>query len=117
MKLLLLTMFTFSFLNADYLMLYKGTNYCIKSYTILDSTPTIKVVLSSDNSTANISLNPINNIFNGYVYDNVLRSCNFDVTSQALGITYNQYNFLYALLGVIFGSIFLFFFIHMIVRR
>jgi hypothetical protein len=90
----------FTSLNADYL--YGKTDRCISDYWF--SGGSFYYVYSYNNTQhTTTSNNYIKYIHDGYKYDLDNNICKKD---QNLGLTPSQYNFLYGLVGLIFGFLF-----------
>ena len=93
-------------LKAEYLMQYGSYEYCINSYSIRDSDRYIDVVLSSNGRKYTLDIDQ-DQIHPGYEYNATAGTCNKKETLQKLGLDYYQYNFLFALLGLLVGVSFL----------
>ena len=99
----IITLFLISYsnLNADYLLTYYG-NKCIVSYSIEDNSNYIDVVLSYSGEHKRYKTS-VSNIHPGYYYDAPNNTCNLMPKLIKLGITYEDYNFLMGLLGLLMG--------------
>ncbi|WP_201335535.1 MULTISPECIES: hypothetical protein [unclassified Nitratiruptor] len=93
-------------LHAEYLMQYGSSEYCIDSYSIRDSDRYIDVVLSSNGKSYTLDIDQ-DQIHPGYEYNATSGTCNKKEVLQKLGLDYYQYNFLFALLGLLIGVSFL----------
>lgn len=85
-----------NFLSAEYLINYQSNQYCIDSYSVIDSTPKIKVVLSRD-KTSNILTLDASTIKSGYKY--VASSDTCMINNDLLGLTEPEFNNLNAYVG------------------
>lgn len=101
---ILLTVFSFSSLNADYLKL--GSNYCVTDYYYYDDS--LYFYKSSEPDTLIVSTTLTDIFVDGYVYDPNTFICSLDPISESLGIQYHEYKFLMGLMGLLLGFGFLF---------
>ena len=100
MKKFVFTILVFLFssnLFSAYLMQYQGYNYCINSFSIPNNANNVDVILSSNNQTYNLDLDPTKDIFQGYDYNSSSDTCNQKKILLDTGLNYNDYNFLIAL--------------------
>ena len=93
--LIFIILFSSSLLKADYLLGHLET--CASEYYYQDSTLKYK---KSRTGLWNTTTTNVGFIEDGWVYDSVTNKC---TKSQNLGLTINQYNFLYSLVGLFFG--------------
>lgn len=100
----LLLIFLSSFSHAQYLINYQSNQYCIDSYSIVDGTPRIKVVLSRD-KTSNILTLDASTIKNGYEYNSTLDACSPIPKNNVLGLSNDEYDFSMALTGLFVSSL------------
>ena len=97
MKRLIVAFFLLTnFLFAEYLISYQSNQYCIDSYSVVDSTPKIKVVLSRDKS-SNILTLDASTIKSGYKYVASSDSC--IINNDLLGLSESEYHNLNAYIG------------------
>ncbi len=94
-------------------MKYNGSHYCINSYSIVNNSNNINIVLSSDNKSYSLILSS-NDIISGYDYNATNNSCNLIKPLKNLGLSFNEYNFLMALTAMFFGFVVLFFMIYLV---
>lgn len=106
MKYLTIILISISFLNASYLF-DKDTPVCIEDYyykngrVYFQSSDTMKYSSTSENNIAGF-------IHSGYEYDSDNDMC-VPLGLNEFGLTVEQFNFLLALIGLIFGAVFMFF--------
>jgi len=106
MKYLLTLLFTINLLNASFL-LDKNYPLCIEDYYYKSGS--IHYLRSSDltwRSTAED--HTLQRVHNAYSYDALTGQCN-PIGLNEFGLTVEQFNFLLALTGLIFGAVFMFF--------
>lgn len=92
-------------LSVNASILLKNENVCIEDYYYKNSK--LILLLSSNDTWYNYSEKNINLEF-GYKYDSDTLKC-VPNKSVKLGLNSEYYNFLYALIGVMFGAFFMFF--------
>ena len=94
-------------------MKYNGSHFCINSYSVVNNSNKINIVLSSDNKLYTVILST-NDIISGYDYNASNNSCNLVKPLKNLGLSFNEYNFLMALTALFFGFVVLFFMIYLV---
>ena len=106
---LIFIMLTFvNFLQADYL--YQEGDICITAYK--DKWNGCKITKSSDGSKETINGQSCDDLtfLDGYIYDSAHDTCNkLPVTASDLGMTEEDFNFTFALLGSLVGFTWFFF--------
>jgi len=105
MKFLLSLLFITNLLNAS--MLLDGSSICIEDYFMKNgNTYILKSSTMQWESTSENNL--IKTIIPNYIYKKDINRCVPDISIK-MGLTVEQFNFLLALTGLIFGGIFMFF--------
>lgn len=119
-KFLLFLFLSFSFLNADYLVYgYQGNNFksaCVKNYSF--SNDSLNVVLSADNSSFSYNLNDFLSfdILPDYEYINnmCIPRSSINYSADTLYLSYDEFNYLMALWGVLLSSVIFYAFIKVV---
>ena len=105
---ILIVILTFN-LSAEYLMTYNGSNYCVDTYSINDSNSNIDVIFSSNKTSYNLDVD-VSDFLSGYKY--ISNTCNKIEILTYLGLSFENYNFLIALVALFSGFSTLFFMIY-----
>ena len=105
MRLKLFVLFSFFIVIANASILYKNKNICIEDYYYKDSK--FYYLASSDNKWYS-TFTTNNNLQYGYLFDSN-GTCVYLNKYKDLGVSYEQYNFLIALVAIFSGFVFMFF--------
>lgn len=113
MKYLITLLFTINLLNGSYL-LDKDYPLCIEDYYYQSGS--IHYLRSSNLTWSSTSEDhTLQNVHNSYLYDSLTGRCNPTGLNE-FGLTVEQFNFLLAFCGLIFGSVFLYFVVDLSVK-
>lgn len=108
----ILSIFFFLFISANAESIYNG--YCVSNFYTKNSA-SIFIEYSHGTSTiTNYSDSKIQSLVNNqgkFYYDSTNNFCNAYIDSNYFGLTYNQYNFVLAIWGVMISSLIAFGFI------
>lgn len=85
-----------------YYLRYHNVNYCFNNY-YLNSHGQVCFHDLLRNIDKNVSAD-LTLLRNGYVFDSNSGICEYNTTLYRLGVTYNNYNFLLGLAGLLFGA-------------
>jgi hypothetical protein len=114
--LIIITLFSFSSLNADYLMGH--LERCAKDYYYSYDSGKYKLYyLNSRTDHWNSTTTNVGFIDDGYVYDTDNDICSLSPIPQQLGIQYHEYKFLMGLMGLLLGFGWLLGLLHIFSRR
>ena len=111
---IIITLFSFSSLNADYLKF--NSNYCVIDYWY--GNEDILYYIKSSTPDVVDSRSYKDTVFiDGYVYDSNTSICSLSPIPQKLGIQYHEYKFLMGLMGLLVGFAWLVSFLNIFSRR
>jgi hypothetical protein len=114
----IITLFSFSSLNASYLL--GNLEKCAEDYyySYDSGTSTYKLYyLNSRTNNWNSTTTNVGFIDDGYVYDSNTSICSLSPIPQKLGIQYHEYKFLMGLMGLLVGFAWLVPFLNTFSRR
>lgn len=107
----ILTMFFLLFSLSKASMLLGTTNYCIEDYEFRGQDLYVQISSNLNWYLIGSNLDDVSQIYHGYTYDSANNICSPILTDSSSTITGDDtfiFNFMYALIGLIFGSAFMF---------
>ncbi len=113
MRFLLLVILSIS-LHADYLVSTTKNNYCVSEYHHNINTNSLDIFDLSDNTWKALAFNSVVNT--GYEYNTTSNYCDSLQVLTETGLTFEDYHYLLALIGLLTGFTFLFWSIFLVVE-